>query len=142
MTNKSETCDCPFCKEKVLVDAIKCKHCGSKLSPTMPSHEGTCPFCKEEILPEAIKCKHCKSNLVDSSGGTSETPRDPIESVALRVGLGGVGRPSFPSTVVGWDKPARRNCDDCDLLLLSCLAADLPGMECWRQWQFCQRTCW
>lgn len=61
--NESKTRECPYCKEEILADAIKCKHCGSKLSPTMPSHEGTCPYCKEEIHREAIKCKHCQSIL-------------------------------------------------------------------------------
>lgn len=27
---------CPECREFVFMDATKCKHCGTKLSPTMP----------------------------------------------------------------------------------------------------------
>ena len=54
---------CPYCREDIKADAIKCKHCGSRLTPTLPAHEGICPYCKEEIHPEAIKCKHCKSTL-------------------------------------------------------------------------------
>lgn len=59
MTDEKTTC--PYCKEEIKPDAIKCKHCGSKLAATKPSHEGICPYCKEQINPEAIKCKHCKS---------------------------------------------------------------------------------
>jgi len=57
---------CPYCKEEIKEDAIKCKHCHSNLTPTKPSHEGICPYCKEEIKEDAIKCKHCHSNLIQS----------------------------------------------------------------------------
>ncbi len=33
LTQKREIKQCPFCAEDVLVSAIKCKHCGSDLSP-------------------------------------------------------------------------------------------------------------
>ncbi len=59
---------CPFCKEEIKSDAIKCKHCGSRVTPERPTHGGICPYCKEEIHPEAIKCKHCKSTLNSDNG--------------------------------------------------------------------------
>jgi hypothetical protein len=62
-SNKSKTRECPYCKEDILVDAIKCKHCSSSVSAEKPAHEGKCPFCKEDINPEAVKCYHCKSML-------------------------------------------------------------------------------
>src|SRR5687768_5408570 len=73
--------ECPYCREDIRADAVKCKHCGSRVSPSQPSHGGTCPYCKEEIHPEAIRCKHCKSWLSDESpeyraccgGGRSQT---------------------------------------------------------------------
>lgn len=68
MSKAQETRECPYCKEEIRAEAVKCKHCGSRLTPERPSHEGVCPFCKEEIHPEAIKCKHCRSSLVTSSG--------------------------------------------------------------------------
>lgn len=55
--------DCPLCKESILSEALKCKHCGSAVAAENSKHEGICPFCKEDINPEAIKCKHCRSNL-------------------------------------------------------------------------------
>jgi hypothetical protein len=58
-----ETRECPFCKEEIRADAIKCKHCGSRIEPERLAHGGTCPFCKEEIHVEAVKCKHCGSDL-------------------------------------------------------------------------------
>jgi len=58
--------DCPFCKESIVADAVKCKHCGSSITPESPSHGGTCPYCKEKIHPEAIKCRHCKSSFIEN----------------------------------------------------------------------------
>ncbi len=58
---------CPYCKEEIKPDAIKCKHCSSIIGKEMPSHEGICPFCKESINPDAIKCKHCKTSLFTDS---------------------------------------------------------------------------
>lgn len=64
MASEYETRACPYCKEDIKATALKCKHCGSQVSPSMPSHGGTCPYCKEEIKTEAIKCKHCQSSLI------------------------------------------------------------------------------
>ena len=58
------TRECPYCKETIKSDAIRCKHCGSSVSPEKPSHGGTCPYCREEIKSDAIVCKHCKSDLL------------------------------------------------------------------------------
>ncbi len=63
-SNERKTRECPYCKEDILSDAIKCKHCGTSVSAEKSAHEGICPFCKEKIKPEAIKCYHCKSNLM------------------------------------------------------------------------------
>ena len=67
MTNDDNTRDCPYCKEEIKSDAIKCKHCHSKLARKEPPHGGKCPYCKEAIHPEAIRCKHCKSSLVSDA---------------------------------------------------------------------------
>jgi Double zinc ribbon len=69
MADVDETRQCPYCKELIKSEAVKCKHCGSAVSPERPSHGGSCPYCKEQVHPEAIKCKHCKSSLVAGSPG-------------------------------------------------------------------------
>lgn len=68
MTKKEEKRSCPYCKEEIKADAIKCKHCSSSVAPEKAPHEGKCPYCKEAIHPGAAKCKHCKSRLDMSSG--------------------------------------------------------------------------
>jgi len=67
-TEGQDTRTCPYCKEEIKRDAIKCKHCRSRLAPERPEHGGVCPYCKEDIKPEAIKCKHCGSRLDMPSG--------------------------------------------------------------------------
>jgi primosomal protein N' len=69
MDNVDEPRECPYCKELIKAEAVKCKHCGSVVSPEQSPHGGICPYCKEQIHPEALKCKHCKSSLVHKSQG-------------------------------------------------------------------------
>jgi hypothetical protein len=66
MSPEGGTRECPYCKEEIKADAVKCKHCRSAVKPKAPAHGGTCPYCKEAIKPDAIKCKHCGS-MVGSS---------------------------------------------------------------------------
>lgn len=63
MVERQKTRECPYCKEEIKAEAVKCKHCSSRITPERPRHEGICPFCKEEIHPEATRCKHCRSIL-------------------------------------------------------------------------------
>jgi len=74
---------CPYCKEEIHPEAIKCKHCGSSVTPEKLPHKGICPYCKEEIHVEAIKCKHCKSSLINKSqqGCDCRQPADSIQTV-------------------------------------------------------------
>jgi hypothetical protein len=67
--SRPETRECPFCKEEIKADAIKCKHCDSMVALERPTHGGICPYCKEEIKPDAIKCKHCQSILGPDATG-------------------------------------------------------------------------
>lgn len=60
---------CPYCKEEVQPEAVRCKHCLADISAQTISHGGVCPLCKERIHPEAVRCKHCKSDL--TAGGAS-----------------------------------------------------------------------
>ncbi len=89
MSNKSTLQDCPYCKEEIKADAIKCKYCGSSVVSEKPSHEGICPYCKEPISPQAIKCKHCKSELLNNQRSHCGC-RQPEFSTAIDLGGGNV----------------------------------------------------
>jgi Double zinc ribbon len=63
MAENAEQRECPFCKESIKANAVKCRYCGSQLPRTAVDHEGVCPFCKEDIKPGALKCRYCHSRL-------------------------------------------------------------------------------
>lgn len=86
VNNEKNTCNtCPYCKEEIKPEAIKCKHCSSKLGKATPSHEGVCPFCKESIKPDAIKCKHCKTSLATDSDCGCDNVNGSEQVMALRI---------------------------------------------------------
>jgi len=69
---------CPYCKERVRLEAVRCSHCNAALIPGKPTHKGTCPYCKERIKRDAIKCKHCGSLV--GPGATYLTSGDAANS--------------------------------------------------------------
>jgi hypothetical protein len=143
MATEKPTRACPYCKEEIKADAVKCKHCSSRLTATTPSHEGMCPFCKEEIHPEAIKCKHCQSKLGVSSrtesdcgckgGGNDEQEPSYTRSMARMVddGFG-------PSSTY-------RDCqNDCTLALIDCLTTTTNRRSreyCLQRLRWCSLFC-
>ena len=66
---QQKTTRCPYCREEVQPDAIKCKHCYSAIARETPTHGGICPYCREKIHPEATKCTHCFSSLLPAAPG-------------------------------------------------------------------------
>ena len=60
--NPSTHVKCPDCRELVLKDARKCKHCGSALRPPDPNHPA-CPSCGKIATPEAKHCPSCGHNM-------------------------------------------------------------------------------
>jgi hypothetical protein len=67
MATNTDVRKCPYCKEEIKLDAIRCKHCRASIASEKPAHGGTCPYCKESIHPEAIRCKHCGSDVGPTS---------------------------------------------------------------------------
>ena len=62
--------ECPFCKNEIKKDALKCMYCKKTLPEEKPEmkHPKTkeCPFCRNEIKYEAIKCQYC-GEMLDSN---------------------------------------------------------------------------
>jgi len=78
------TRECPFCKEEVKAEAVRCKHCQASILPTEPGHKGICPFCKESINPQAIRCRHCKADLLSPLQSTGRYVRAKSRRVTRR----------------------------------------------------------
>lgn len=104
--NSGSTRLCPMCKEEIKNEAIKCKHCGSSVTPAKPDHGGICPYCKEIIHKEAIKCKHCQTMLISQpyvnygSGEIEPTSeQEPIAWMAAPVRQISTGISSQPRNV-------------------------------------------
>lgn len=109
MNEMAETRQCPYCKEEIKAEAIRCKHCRSSVAPEKASHGGTCPYCRETVHPDAIKCKHCGASLAPAGSpeggcqGCGEAPasRSPqavqTESMAAQPPFAGTG----PGSIVG-----------------------------------------
>lgn len=107
--------ECPFCKEDIRAGAIKCKHCGSRVSAEGPAHGGTCPYCKENIKPDAIKCKHCGSYVgpeQDPHGASGGCPGCGDRAVAMQA----------PGTASGFESACSELC------WLQCMNSPPPGV--------------
>jgi hypothetical protein len=98
MPEATSTRHCPFCKEEIKSDAVRCKHCHASIRAEQPAHNGVCPYCKETINPEAVKCKHCGSWVGSESRaaggcgcGGSQAAAGPVDLFRSRPGTGGVG---------------------------------------------------
>jgi RNA polymerase subunit RPABC4/transcription elongation factor Spt4 len=102
MTADSEERACPYCKEMIHADAMKCRYCGSAVAPKRPPHGGTCPYCKEQINPEAVRCKYCRSDLLSPEGSACACG-DSVASQAIvaRLRGGGSGLPNEPRDCFG-----------------------------------------
>lgn len=93
MATESKTRNCPYCREEIKADAVRCKHCRSAVAPEKPAHGGTCPYCKEAIHPEAIKCKHCGSSVGPAPGG--QGCAEAVASPSKPCGCGGAPEAGF-----------------------------------------------
>jgi hypothetical protein len=94
MADTTETRECPYCKESIRADAVKCRYCGSRIAASTAEHEGVCPFCKEDIKPGAIKCRYCHSRLGPAAPEVSMSQNRPVQR-GCGCGCGGGRYASF-----------------------------------------------
>lgn len=141
MSYSNETKLCPFCKEEIKADAIKCKHCSSFLELEKPPHNGICFYCKEEVKIDAIKCKHCGSDLsmqkkgapcgCSDKGEQSNVSKEVIARRGLPAGMGNLDFPfslgNPPDGYICWDVTR------CKLTMVG----HIPYYECVQQ-----KCCW
>ena len=71
--------ECPFCKNEIKKEAIKCQYCKEMLPEEEPETK-ECPFCKNEIKYSAIKCQYCKEYLGEE-GQSKENKKEELEDV-------------------------------------------------------------
>ena len=143
---EATTRQCPFCKEEIKADAVRCKHCQATFPPEKPTHGGVCPFCKEDINPEAIKCMHCKSNLAPAAQYAGSQERGSQERFPMHRGTH--GQPPAPFLLTGpraeqrgrgcseRTRPIARMGDPCNDYEITesgytyCLLWDMGGGDC------------
>lgn len=134
----AKTRECPYCREKVNLEAVRCNHCRAALVPGKPTHKGTCPYCKERIKPEAIKCKHCGSFVGSRAGGQGDSddcgcsrPLTLTVEVTSEAPTGGVETPIAGEAAM----QARAGCGECKdsggLIYRNNVAYTLGTRTCW-----------
>ena len=65
LSSKQDIKNCPYCGEKILAVAVKCKHCGEWLPKEQEVKKKLipCPVCGEEIEEGARICPYCNEEV-------------------------------------------------------------------------------
>lgn len=126
----TQTRECPYCKETIRGDAVKCRYCGSRITPNTADHEGVCPFCKEDIKPGATICRYCHSRL---GSATADEPMSANRAVqrGCGCGCGGGGHTAFRSRQLTTQGSSTNDFLDCaQYCFLLTLGRDPDYTEC------------
>ena len=65
LSSKQDIKNCPYCGEKILAVAVKCKHCGEWLPKEQEVKKKLipCPVCGEEIEEGTRICPYCNEEV-------------------------------------------------------------------------------
>jgi hypothetical protein len=82
---------CPFCAEEVLLAAKLCKHCGSKLDPTVVQHNTSnttpSPYAQVTIAPAVVRPANVQASGVAANVPAAPTPSPRGQKESFPVGL-------------------------------------------------------
>lgn len=75
-----ETKRCPYCGEKILAVARKCKHCGEWLDKDEEKEKKACPVCGELVDSDKEVCPYCNEPTHFSDDDSGMVYQSPITS--------------------------------------------------------------
>jgi hypothetical protein len=97
MKDKAQRIPCPFCKEPILKEALKCRYCGADIPPEIRPQLKTgpikkfgelglwkCEVCGTLMNPETVSCNKCYAPKMESAVRGTNEDQDGITQVQIK----------------------------------------------------------